>query len=196
MSTHTPTKKTITRRIAIMAGIVCMISTMMACIEQRESSQDLSAGVASVTEGVTPLPSQKEDSTDTTTLSPTGKPTKALTPSPVAEPTKAPTPSPTEKPTETPTPTEEPAATPTKKPASGSSDEETSGSGHSNFNTHDNPEQQDTEDTWVLNTNTMKIHYPSCSSVKKIAPKNYSTSSESLDTLKSRGYTTCGICFK
>ena len=65
-----------------------------------------------------------------------------------------------------------------------------------NFNKYDNAEQQKTEDKWVLNTKSMKIHYPSCNDVKKIAPENYSTSSLSLDELKKQKYTTCGHCFK
>ncbi len=208
MDKHARAKKTTSKRIAVFLSIMCMISTMMACIEQKDNGQELSSGIASVTEETTSFPSQKGKEADDAMLSPTGKPDKTSTPSPMEKPTETPTPSPTEKPTEAPTPTptekptkapiptEESAATPTKKPTSGSSDKETSGSGNSNFNTHDNPDQQETEDTWVLNTNSKKIHYPSCSSVKKIAPKNYSTSSKSLDTLKPKGYTTCGICFK
>lgn len=68
--------------------------------------------------------------------------------------------------------------------------------GNSNFNTYDNASQQQTEASYVLNTSTKKIHYPSCSSVKKIAPQNYSTSGSSVDELIAQGYSTCGICFK
>lgn len=67
--------------------------------------------------------------------------------------------------------------------------------GGSNFDTYNNAEQQNTTETWVLNTSSNKIHHPSCKSVKKIAPQNYSTSSESLDVLLSKGYDTCGNCF-
>lgn len=66
----------------------------------------------------------------------------------------------------------------------------------SNFNTYDNESQQKTEDTYVLNTSRMKIHHPSCGSVKQIAPQNYATSSSSIDELKSQGYSTCGNCFR
>lgn len=65
-----------------------------------------------------------------------------------------------------------------------------------NFNTYDNAEQQQTTETYVLNTSSLKIHHPSCKDVKKIAPQNYSTSSLSLDELQSQGYSTCGHCFK
>lgn len=65
-----------------------------------------------------------------------------------------------------------------------------------NFDTYDNPEQQNTSATYVLNTNTMKIHFPDCSSVKKIAPQNYSTSSLTISELEAQGYSCCGICLK
>lgn len=83
---------------------------------------------------------------------------------------------------------EKPAPTPS--PSSGDG-----GSGSANnFNTYDNDEQKNTTESWVLNTSTMKIHYPSCSQVSKIAPQNYSTSSLSESELKEKGYTTCGVC--
>lgn len=64
-----------------------------------------------------------------------------------------------------------------------------------NFNTYDNADQQQTTDTFVLNTSSMKIHYPNCNDVKKIAPQNYSTSNLSLTELINQGYSTCGHCF-
>ncbi len=72
-----------------------------------------------------------------------------------------------------------------------------SGSGRGNadnFFTYDNEAQQQTAAQWVLNTNTMKIHYPSCESVKRIAPENYQTSNASKSDLLAQGYTTCGKC--
>lgn len=65
-----------------------------------------------------------------------------------------------------------------------------------NFDTYNNPSQQITADTYVLNTESLKIHHPSCRTVPKIAPQNYATSSSSILELLSQGYTTCGICFK
>lgn len=68
-----------------------------------------------------------------------------------------------------------------------------------NFNKYYNPEQQNTTMSWILNTYTQKIHktgIESCEYVNKIAPENYSTSNESLDTLKAQGYDPCGHCFK
>ncbi len=73
-----------------------------------------------------------------------------------------------------------------------------SGGGESNFNTYDNAAQQQTTETYVLNTNPdrKKIHHPSCSSVKKIAPENYQTTSLSIQELQAQGYTLCGNCFR
>lgn len=65
--------------------------------------------------------------------------------------------------------------------------------GNNNFNTYDNEDQQNTRD-YVLNTSTMKFHYPSCNSVKKIAPENYSTYSGTRDQIIAKGYFPCGKC--
>lgn len=65
-----------------------------------------------------------------------------------------------------------------------------------NFNIYDNVEQQQTEDAFVLNTDSHKIHYPHCRDVPKIAPQNYSTSNENLETLLNQGYSRCGHCFR
>ena len=70
------------------------------------------------------------------------------------------------------------------------------GSSPNYFDTYDIPEQQNTSETYVLNTSTMKIHIPSCDDVKKINPENYAASSSSLEELKAQGYTTCGHCFR
>lgn len=88
-----------------------------------------------------------------------------------------------------------PVASSSGSPKTGTSPASKSGNGEgSNFFTYDNEEQQKTEDSWVLNTSSMKIHYPSCREVKKIAPQNYSTSNLSESELIANGYTTCGVC--
>lgn len=48
--------------------------------------------------------------------------------------------------------------------------------------------------TYILNTNTKKIHYPSCSSVKTIASHNKQTYSGYISTLISQGYSPCKRC--
>lgn len=69
------------------------------------------------------------------------------------------------------------------------------GSGNAdNFNTYDNEEQQKTNANYVLNTSTMKFHYPGCSSVAKIAPQNYEEFYGTKQEVISLGYDTCGRC--
>ena len=48
--------------------------------------------------------------------------------------------------------------------------------------------------SYVLNTNTMKFHYPNCSSAKKISSKNRKDYTGSRDELINQGYDPCGNC--
>lgn len=140
------------------------------------------------------------------TLEPALEPTAVPTPKPVLEPTAAPALKPASEPTELPTPVPTEISTPQPtmelqtQPDSESTAQSMGGTGsehgNSNFDTYDNQDQQQTEDTYVLNTSSMKIHHPGCSSVPKIAPQNYATSSESIGDLQAKGYSTCGRCFK
>lgn len=109
-------------------------------------------------------------------------------------PSQTPAPEVPASPSQTPAP--EVPASPSQTPAeSGSVKGSGGGNGDAdNFDTWNNPEQQQTTAKWVLNTSTMKIHYPSCSSVQKIAPQNYSTSNLSESELISQGYTVCKRC--
>lgn len=54
-------------------------------------------------------------------------------------------------------------------------------------------EQPETYD-YVLNSNTMKFHYPSCSSVKTIKEKNRHDVNDSRNNIISQGYEPCGRC--
>lgn len=169
----------------------------------------------------TTTPTIQPAATAMPTKAPTPEPTKVPTetPKPTAtlQPTAMPTSQPTEAPKQTLSPTETPKQQTEKTPEpqvienpapqsaevskpqsteSSSNNNADSGSNGNAFNTYDNPEQQQTEATYVLNTSTMKIHHPSCKSVKKIAPHNYATSNASLEELKVQNYTTCGNCFK
>ncbi len=58
------------------------------------------------------------------------------------------------------------------------------------------PEVTETEETWVLNINTMKIHYPTCNSVTQMKEKNKRISHLSLEELLANGYSKCKNCFK
>ncbi len=65
---------------------------------------------------------------------------------------------------------------------------------NNNFNTYNNVSQQQTSDSYVLNSGTYKFHYPSCDSVAQIAPQNYSTSNSSRSEIMAQGYKPCGRC--
>ena len=48
---------------------------------------------------------------------------------------------------------------------------------------------------YILNKNTKKIHYPTCSSVTQMSEKNRQEYTGTLNDIKSQGYATCGNCF-
>lgn len=50
------------------------------------------------------------------------------------------------------------------------------------------------ERTYILNTNTMRFHYPSCSSVASMAEHNKETVHSSREELIKQGYAPCGVC--
>lgn len=54
------------------------------------------------------------------------------------------------------------------------------------------PDQGFHGSTYVLNTDTKKIHKPGCSYVDKIDPENYAMTDLTIAELQSMGYTTCG----
>ena len=51
-----------------------------------------------------------------------------------------------------------------------------------------------TDARWVLNTNTKKIHYPSCASAEQITEQNRATSNSTVAELEAQGYSPCGAC--
>ena len=57
-----------------------------------------------------------------------------------------------------------------------------------------NPPAQNVESTYIVNVNTKKFHYPSCSSVKQMSDKNKQTYTGSRDDLISQGYDPCKKC--
>ena len=54
--------------------------------------------------------------------------------------------------------------------------------------------QQSFDRGYVLNTSTMKFHYPSCSSVEKMAEHNKEYVETSREELIEKGYSPCGNC--
>lgn len=88
----------------------------------------------------------------------------------------------------------------TDQPQTNSNTENVSGGDTGTVSTDSNDsnvtpdQQQNTEVTYVLNTNTHKFHCQSCKDVQRIKPENYATSSESRDELIAQGYEPCGHC--
>ncbi len=64
-------------------------------------------------------------------------------------------------------------------------------SNEAGFNSADNSEGLY---RYVLNTNSMKVHLPSCESVERISAGNIAYSEESLEELEAKGYEPCKIC--
>lgn len=56
------------------------------------------------------------------------------------------------------------------------------------------PPSQSGEVTYILNTNTHKFHYPSCSSADSISAGNRQETTASRDELIAQGYDPCGRC--
>lgn len=56
----------------------------------------------------------------------------------------------------------------------------------------ENPSSEET--TYILNTNTMKFHYPSCSSADSISENNRDEYTGTRDELIDKGYSPCGRC--
>lgn len=52
----------------------------------------------------------------------------------------------------------------------------------------------DEEAKYVLNTNSMKIHLPTCSYVQSISKENKLNTIESKEDLIKQGYSPCGVC--
>jgi len=48
--------------------------------------------------------------------------------------------------------------------------------------------------TYILNTSTMKFHYPGCRDTKRISANNYREESTTREDLINRGYSPCGHC--
>ena len=54
--------------------------------------------------------------------------------------------------------------------------------------------KNETAQTYILNTNTKKIHRPTCSSVSQMKEKNKQTYEGTVEELENMGYTPCKKC--
>ncbi len=56
--------------------------------------------------------------------------------------------------------------------------------------------QVNSSGSYILNTNSGKFHRPSCSMVKRMNSSNKQSVTYSYDTMISKGYSPCKVCFK
>ena len=162
------------RATAITAGIflVCGLLAFTTAGSHTTSSQKKDRTVTTTTTVVTTMTTTETTTTmkatTTTTTTATTTTTEATT---TAETTMAATEPPTEAATEA--PTDPPAPVQEEAPA-----------------------EQPAENTrtYVINTNTGKFHYPSCSKAKKISDANRSEYNGTRDDLIAQGYEPCKIC--
>lgn len=186
-SKNTPDKKNNSGKIAVavlFGGV--LLSGIVSSFAPDDTGEALPAD-AIIAEATPVLDSRLIPTIESTETS-SPEPTTAPTPEPSPEPTAAPTPEPTAAPTPEPTtaPTPEATAAPTPEPAPVTAPEPAANIDRNNTN----------EITYVLNTNTHKIHHPNCKSVAKIKAENYATTNKSVDELLEEGYTKCGNCWK
>ena len=58
----------------------------------------------------------------------------------------------------------------------------------------ENTESEDVTGTFVLNTNSMKYHDPSCSGAKRTKPENKKNYTGNISKIEKQGYEPCGMC--
>lgn len=169
------------KKIALLLAALLLIS--MAACGSPEPEVKIKQMAPAVTEPAkperTPEPTKQPKATEAPTPGPTEAPLREIkeTEEPVATPEPAaPTAAQAAVPAETPEPTPEIVAitptAPTEAPAV----------------------TRSTERSYVLNTNTMKFHLPSCSSVKDIKESNRQDVTMARDDIIAQGFSPCGRC--
>lgn len=124
----------------------------------------------SVTEKIKELPAQNP--TEKVTEPPTEKVMEPVTEKVIEKVTEPPTEKPTEKVTEPPTQKQTQAT----------------------VSVAQSTPQSSAERDWILNTNTKKFHYPSCSSVGQMKDKNKWAYTGNRESVIDMGYDPCGRC--
>ena len=154
----------IKRGVAVAAAVVLLFSGIINYPSSPSTEPDVTRSAA------IDKPVSELSLTPTATAEPAVRSMPTAEPTPTPTPTAAPTPAPTPEPTPTPAPTAEPTPTPVPTPTPA-------------------PVY-----TYVLNTHTMKFHYPSCSSVEDIKASNKAFYEGTRDEVIARGFDPCGRC--
>ena len=178
-------KMTIAISIGSIASFIIMVAAILNSSENQERPYSNIGQNHFIAEDKTTT--EDLDLSETSTTRPpdtTPKPTTTQPPTTTEAPTTTQPPTTTEPPTEPPTqpPTEPPTQPPTQPPTEPPIE--------------DSPVVNNTH-SYVLNTNTHKIHSPSCRYVNEIAQKNYSTwSGDSVDDFLASNpkYSRCKKC--
>lgn len=159
------------RATAITAGIFLVCGLLAFTTAGSHTSSQKPDSTATTTTTAVTTTTAAETTTTTTKATTTATTTTTEATTTAAETTTAATEPPTEAPTEAPTDPPAPAQeeTPAEQPAE---------------NTR----------TYVINTNTGKFHYPSCSSAKRISDANRSEYTGTRDDLIAQGYDPCERC--
>ena len=105
-----------------------------------------------------------------------------------------PTPKPTPMPTPTPRPTPKPTPLPSPSPTVGDGVLDVPPSVILSEGAAEVEGSSEPTVTYVLNLNTKKFHYPDCSSVEQIKPKNYEAFTGSREEVIARGFVPCKNC--
>lgn len=165
------------KRIAFFLAVLLLFS--MAACGSTEPEVKIRQSAPAATEPAkpvkTPEPSKQPKAVGTPAPEPTEAPLQKI--EETEEPTATPEPTvPTPVPAETPAPTPEIVAITPTAPAEAPA------------------ATRSTEKAYVLNTNTMKFHLPSCSSVKDIKESNRKDVTMARDDILAQGFSPCGRC--
>ncbi len=166
-------QRRIPKIIALAVATMVLLTFGIACTpraSQIDNQTIIQTNTSKLTVDTTTIQSKALTITSTPTLAPT----ITMTPTPTPDPTPTPTP--------IPSPTPEPTIESTRAP-------ETSATTETTVLVETAPLMD-----YVLNTNTMKFHKPSCSSADKIKPENRKEVNSTRDDVISQGYDPCGNC--
>ena len=181
------------KKIAITLAILFFATAPSTEIENPEYNTSLSTTNITTTQATEPLTDQITVPTTepiTTVTEPIAVPTTTSAQIKETEPiSETNTTKPTNKPVVKPT---EPTAVPTTKPTEPAT--EPSKPSHPTTEPSKDNSQSNSDCDYVVNTNSKKFHYPSCSSVKKMNDENRWDYTGSRDALIEDGYEPCGRC--
>lgn len=167
-------KRIICLTLALLLALGLTACGFFAPSETQSPSRELPA-VADLAPAETLEPTPAVTPAPTPTPRPTREPIQVPTPPPITIPAATPEPTQGPVPTPAPTPRPQPTVAPTPKPTEA-------------------PAVRTNEQSYVLNTNTKKFHYPWCSSVGQMKDSNRWDYYGTRDEIISMGFVPCKRC--